>query len=426
LKGETYARSHQAAAAAEALPAFEVHEDHHPKARAAMSDEIKVHVIDYGKDRNLMMRYRDPVTGKHVAKTTGTRNEKKALQEAAKWEDQLREGRYQKPSKMTWDAFREYYLTNAMPALAESSVGTYIATLNVFERHCNPQKLSDVTTARVTAFVTELRNDGAAEATVARHLRHLKAAMRWAHNEGLLLVLPKFSMPKRVKGAKLMRGRPITLEEFERMIEAVPGVVENAAAESWKFYLRGLWTSGLRLSESLTLRWDAKPGVIVVDFSGRRPMLRIPAEAEKGNRDRLLPMTPDFATLLESVPESQRKGRVFKLLNIDGTLLRPERCTVGKLLSAIGAKAGVVVDEREKNGETVRKFASAHDLRRAFGQRWAAKIKPTQLRELMRHASITTTLAYYVGEDAEETADALWETLGNTLGNTREPANANG
>ena len=40
------------------------------------------------------------------------------------------------------------------------------------------------------------------------------------------------------------------------------------------------------------------------------------------------------------------------------------------------------------------------------------------LRELMRHADISTTMAYYVGENAEATADALWAAVGNTLGNT--------
>jgi len=68
------------------------------------------------------------------------------------------------------------------------------------------------------------------------------------------------------------------------MIKAVPKVVENAAASSWKFYLRGLWESGLRLSESLVLRWDDAPGAIVVDRAGRRPLLRIAAEAGKGNQ----------------------------------------------------------------------------------------------------------------------------------------------
>jgi integrase len=85
--------------------------------------------------------------------------------------------------------------------------------------------------------------------------------------------------------------------------------------ESWKHYLLGLWLSGLRLSESLTLEWSGdKPGAIVVDFSHKRPMLRIPAEAEKGNKDRLLPMAPEFAEFLAATPEAKRRGRVFKLI----------------------------------------------------------------------------------------------------------------
>jgi hypothetical protein len=43
---------------------------------------------------------------------------------------------------------------------------------------------------------------------------------------------------------------------------------------------------------------------------------------------------------------------------------------------------------------------------------------PTVLRELMRHASIATTMTFYVGQNAEATADALWAAEGNNLGNT--------
>ncbi len=34
----------------------------------------------------------------------------------------------------------------------------------------------------------------------------------------------------------------------------------------------------------------------------------------------------------------------------------------------------------------------------------------------MRHASIETTLTYYVGENAESTAEELWSALGDKLG----------
>jgi integrase len=383
-----------------------------------MQDTIKVHVIRYAGRPSLYMRYVDPTTGKQVARSTKASNLREAEKAAAKWEAELQEGRYAKPSRLTWQDFRDYYSTNAIGGLAAKTVDGYETTLNAFERICRPGKLVDVTTQRVTAFVTQLRAEKLSEATVARHLRQLKAAMRWENREGLLPTLPQFTMPKRAKGAKVMRGRPITLEEFERMLSATPKVVENAAAETWKFYLTGLWASGLRLAESLTLQWDDAPDSIVVDLTGRRPMLRIPAEAEKGHTDRLLPITPEFATLLQGVAERDRRGRVFKLLANDGTLLQAPQWSVGKIVSAIGESAGVVVDERERGGKTVRKFASAHDLRRAFGQRWASRVMPTVLRELMRHASITTTLAYYVGMNAEATADALWEAEGKRQGNT--------
>jgi integrase len=73
---------------------------------------------------------------------------------------------------------------------------------------------------------------------------------------------------------------------------------------------------------------------------------------------------------------------------------------VSKTVSSIGAKAKVRVD--------VKKTASAHDLRRAFGERWAARLMPAQLMELMRHETIETTLSYYVGRNAERTAAILW------------------
>lgn len=386
-----------------------------------MSEDIKVHVVRYPNRPNLVLRYLDKATGKQVAKSAGTPNQREANKLAAVWESELRAGKYAKPSRMTWEAFRDYYSTNILPGLAANSIATYDATFNVFEKLCRPAKLGDVTTQRVTLFVTELRKESKAEATIARHLRHLKAAMRWAHREGLLTVLPTFTMPKRVKGAKVMRGRPITGEEFDRMIDAVPAVVENAAAESWRFYLRVLWASGLRLTESLTLRWDDAPGAIVVDLSGRRPMLRIPAAAQKSGRDEVLPMTPEMTELLQAVPQAQRRGRVFKLLANDGTPFKTKTWPVSRVVSLIGEKAGVVVDEREVAGEVVRKFASCHDLRRAFGQRWSRKLrKPQDLQKLMRHSSLTTTFSYYVDNDAETVADAMWAEPGSVLGSGQE------
>ena len=43
-----------------------------------------------------------------------------------------------------------------------------------------------------------------------------------------------------------------------------------------------------------------------------------------------------------------------------------------------------------------------------------ALVMPTVLRELMRHADINTTMRYYVGVNADATADELWRVAGES------------
>jgi integrase len=389
-----------------------------------MTDTIKVHVADYGSGRNLMMRYIDPYTGRQVAKSAGTRNEKEALREAAKWEDDLRNGRYKSPSRVTWAEFREKYETEVAVGLAAGTQTRIAGVFDAIEDHINPERVRDVTSERLSHYVKKLRKAGLAESTIASHLAHLRAALTYAVEWGYLASLPKLPRQHRVRAAKTMKGRPITLEEFERMLANVEAVVGSEAAASWKRLLNGLWHSGLRLSEALALYWErddtAGGKCLEVDLSGRRPMLRIPADLDKGNKDRLLPIAPEFAEFLLATPEADRTGPVFELkrrrVRYDGNM---RLIHVSKVISTIGDKAGVKV-----NADTG-KCASAHDLRRAFGQRWAARVMPQILMQLMRHEDISTTMKFYVGKEAEATADVLWAAIepkreqGNTSGNTR-------
>ena len=72
----------------------------------------------------------------------------------------------------------------------------------------------------------------------------------------------------------------------------------------------------------------------------------------------------------------------------------------------MGNAAGVKVHVHPTTGKV--KFASAHDLRRSFGERWSHRVMPQVLMELMRHESIETTNRYYVGRNAQATADIIW------------------
>jgi len=392
-----------------------------------MSDRIRVHVVKYADCTNETLRYKDPMTGKQVRRSAGTTNKREARKLAAVWEAELNSGKSQATGNIRWEEFRIRYESEVVTGLAPRTGEKISAVFNVLETLV-PQvangKLRDLTPACLSRWQQELRSAGRSESTIAGHLAHLRAALQWAADIGMIPEVPKLKRPKRAKkgGTSPMKGRPITTEEFERMLGKVsealfgkPKEGEEARStgqldsqrdivETWKRLLRGLWWSGLRLDESLNLYWD-RPDRLCVDLTGRRPMLRIPAELEKGNRDRLLPMSPEFAEFLLATREADRRGRVFRPQMKRSTTV-PTSGRVGRTISRIGKLAGVKVHTHPTTGKV--KYASAHDLRRSFGERWSTRVNTATLMQLMRHECIQTTMRYYVGRNAETTADASW------------------
>jgi integrase len=329
-----------------------------------------------------------------------------------------------------------------LASLAENTDKKVQGVFNAVEKYLAPVRLRDVTADRLSYLQAKLReaeksNDTIkkrSENTIKGHLAHLMSALRWAVKVGMLAKAPEVTMPKRAKGANVMKGRPISGEEFDRMLEAVAKVLgdeknpaEPAMVKSWQHYLRGLWLSGLRLAESLELSWDRDDKLCADMQPGEHPMLRIPAALEKGNQDRLLPMAPEFAEFLQETPQAERTGYVFKPM--PQREKRSQRLGLGRVTRTVaefGKKAGIKVTTHQATAKV--KFASAHDLRRSFGLRWASRVMPQVLMELMRHESIDTTMRYYVGRNAQSTAAVLWaahrQAKSNNSGNT-PPENKN-
>lgn len=378
-----------------------------------MTDEIKVHVVKYPDRANLVMRYRDPFTGRQVQRSTGTTKRRDAEKAAGKWEAELNEGRYKAQSRMTWEEFQERYHDEKLASLAKATGEAADSSFNHATRVIKPERLVELTTARLSEFQRQLRNAGMKETTIATHLRQLKAALSWAVRRGYLRTMPVIEMPKRAKGiSQAMRGRPITGEELDRMIEKVPEK-RKRQPKRWQQLLRGLNLSGLRLSEALALSWE-DDAPISVCTAGKYPALRIQAEAEKAHRDRLLPIAPEFAEFLLATPKADRCGLVFGIYGEGGKPLSTKRAS--RYISAIGKEAKVITNKAEG------RYATAHDLRRAFGTRWARRVPPAILRDLMRHSSINTTMTYYVSQTAEDVGDVLRTALGTSLGTN--PPNA--
>lgn len=396
-----------------------------------MSEEIHVKVTRSGNRRFLIMYFDDPASGKRLQRSTKQTRRKDAEKEAGKWEAELREGRYKPPSKVTWEEFRTLFLAEHENAPA-ATYRNYATALRTVTKHCKVERLSDLTVERLDALGKAMREKGNSIATVRSYLNQIQVALNWAKSKKFIHEAIDVPMPKRPKGTKIMRGRPITGEEFDRMLDKIEaGIVASGKGRSrktrkrklgaeamerkreaqekvaaanrpaWERLLRGLWMSGLRLGEAVNLTWD-DPAWPMLVLTGKKPLLWIPAACQKSGRDSLTPLTPDFYRfLVEETPDDQRKGLVFPLASKDGSRLRNANY-VGRVISAAGRLAGIVTDSDEG------RFATAHDLRRAFGCRWSLKVMPAVLKDLMRHQDISTTMKYYVGQNAEAMAAAIW------------------
>lgn len=369
------------------------------------SPRHRVYVIPRPDRRFLCLRHIDPVTHKVTERSARTTDHREAERAAGRWERELQERSDLGPSATLWAEFRERYERNVLSAQSGRSDEKASGHLDSIERILAPHRLAELTTSRIEDWVATLREGKREETTIAGYVRTIKAALRWAHRSGMLVALPHFPHVRTGRKLSAMKGRPISEEEFEWYVAAVPSTPRLASVDPapWQRLLRGLWLSGLRLEEALSLSWD-QPAGMRADLSGRRPMIRIHAADEKGRRDRILPMTPDFAEFLTATPEAQRTGLVFPLpkqKQRNGPAWTISR--VSEILSAVGRVAEIVVNDR--TGKTV----SAHDLRRSFGFRWSRLVMPAVLKELMRHEDVATTMQFYVGLDAESTADTVWD-----------------
>lgn len=370
--------------------------------------EVRVYVVEYGRDE-FVLRIRWP-DGTQRHEKTDTQDKTEAVRQAGIRQAELRLLGPKPSGKMLWTAFRAEVETKLIAGLAHKTKQKYRGVLSAVEKYGMPPilTLGQVTTSYMTDVISAWRAAGAEEATLFGYLGHLKAAFSWANEQGWMPVVPVIRKPT-IDDEEPTKGRAVTDKEFALMLKAVPDVVKDKAPE-WSHLIEGLYLSGLRLEESLMLSWDM-PNSIRVDLTGKYPMLNIPRKRQKKRKAELYPITPDFAEFLFRTPSAQRTGWVFQCpmpVKDEQDFRRSD--TVGKVISSIGEKSGVVVDiDRGK-------FASAHDLRRSFGVRWSQKVVSEDLQKLMRHASIQTTLKFYTRQKSEVVAARLWQT-GNISGN---------
>jgi integrase len=357
-----------------------------------MRREWRVTLVDYGRPK-LVMRARNTQTNKILSKVCTCDRKKDCLREAGEWEVALNAEGHTKACRFSQAV--ERFAAEYLPSRRPSTGVKFASTFKAFTEAVGDPRMVSISEAMIGEF-SRAYGATVAPATLASILRHLKCFLRWATRQRLMQKTPHVEMPRKINKPK---GRPLTAEEFERVLSKVREVRSNDA-EVWAYFLRGLWASGLRLGEAIALSWNDQAPVAVIGMETGRPRIRIEAEAQKGAKLTETPTTPDFGALLAETPVEQRRGRVFKL-----PVSRREGA--GKILTELFKAAGV--------------RGSAHDFRRSFATRWARRLPAQALQRLMRHGSLSTTMTFYATGDIG-LEDQLYGDFGNISGNIGSPA----
>lgn len=340
--------------------------------------------------------------GQIVRKSTGMTSESVARQMAVELSMRL-DTVIRDDLDITWPCFLVRYETEALAGKAAKTLGHWRTASNWYTNLMNPQYLSEVTTSSVSRFTAKLRtaleakNGKSPDSTVASYLKQLRAAFHEAHRLGLLEHKVRIRMPR---GADVMRSRSITLEEFERILMAVPKERPQDAAQ-WDRLLRGYWESGFRLRELVGLSWDGT-GDVTIDTTRRYPLVRLGVQGHKSREQQYQPITPAFWDVCCETADEDRTGPVFPIMGRHGPV---KSDWVGRIISRIGKKAGVITGLEDSA-----KCATSHDIgKRALTVRLADRLSEMDTAKWQRHKDPKTTRLHYYYREAEDLAAQLWD-----------------
>lgn len=362
---------------------------------------MRVHVrVRRKPDRDtLQLYYTDPITRRDRTKSAGTSNWRQAERAAAEWERELL-SKLDSVEHCTWETLRMRFEDLRYPHMREASRNSCSSSLEAVERVLNPATpVGLIRAITIEQASAQWIREGLRPATVNTYLAWWKTVLRWAHRHSLLSIVPQFPDRRRVSS----RGRPLVIAEMRHLLRTTRATRPDDWRQ-WARFLRGLWLTGLRISEAIALDWEA--GDVVLRLTGGRYPAIAFTSAQKSGKPEITPLAPDAAAWLSRVPAGRRHGRVWPLVQIPGQNRHEgwvyERGPIQRTLGEIGEASGIVVDQ--ETGKTV----TAHDLRRSFGTRWSYRVRPLTLQKMMRHASLDTTMTYYVHQQADEVAAELW------------------
>jgi integrase len=300
-------------------------------------------------DRNgYVLKFYCPIRCTRIRRNCGTRDRREARRIQRECQERLLTGEYlasdgaitaarapamptpPQPTDMasahggkSWDECYERYRQNRECRVRDKSLSDALSRVRIAERiftgyfqdrgrhagldirECCTLEMLEYLQERLLAG-DECRNDRRSPNTVNSMMGAVMAFVRYCYQHEWIDRIPAVD---KLDVDDVMKGRPVTRAEFERMLEATPQVVGKGVAESWQFALRVLWESGFRVGDLMDFSWDDDRHIHPVwpMRTAVHPTLVIPP-SQKNGRVQEIPMLPGLRQLLEEVPNHERQG----------------------------------------------------------------------------------------------------------------------
>ncbi|MBC8116325.1 MAG: site-specific integrase [Candidatus Saccharimonas sp.] len=385
-------------------------------------------------DRNgFVLKFYCPIVGKRVRKNCGTRDRREARRVLQECRERLLNGQYvdsggaisanqtkavqsksvsvqMAPASangtergLSWqDCYDRYRQFRKSRTRKPRSLGDAMSRLQIaeriFEADRQERKLPEGLFVRECLSLERLeflqerlldgdecRYDRRSPNTVNSMVAAVMAFTRHCEQHGWITAVPKL---QKLEVEEVMKGRPITGEELERMLDVTPKIVGQSVASSWQFALRILWESGFRVGDLMNFSWDDERHIHPVwpKRQGQHATVVIPS-SQKNGRVQEIPLLPGLNAVLMTVPEKDRTGWIANPQPIEYELpkqsewFRPTEGDLRELIRnysnrSIALACGV-------SDMAVRKWlATAKLMRTAEFHRDTGEIRPDKVQQL--------------------------------------------
>ncbi|MCX6154465.1 MAG: tyrosine-type recombinase/integrase [Candidatus Kapabacteria bacterium] len=273
------------------------------------------------------------------------------------------------PQKTLLDYFNEFIKTTERKKRTERTIKSYDLAFRTIISNPYQELTRDNIREQVNAFLNSTKLAGT---SVNIYLRSFQVFLSWLwESEIIERPLPLYKQNKVEVPEKEVQ--PFTIDEIQRLIKYFKARKQSPlSSQNMAFMIEFMILTGFRIGECLVLDWDR------IDIEGK--IIRMPNKIKKTQYEEY-PITEQIAELLLKIHQTNKQNLNNKVFIWSAS----SQSRLTRTLNSACVALNIKIDGR-----------AFHGTRKAYSQiMFDNNINETDIRDLMRHRKIETTLKSY-------------------------------